>query len=141
MRFLKTAILTSSLFAASLGLAYVGYPWLEPARLLYDVHGIDVSHHQGAIDWQAVAGDGVAFAYIKATEGGDFTDRRFAENWAAAVAAGSPRRARSSSPGRASNPRLAQAGQCSRPTSALPTPGGRVRTRRQCLRPATSRET
>lgn len=55
------------------------------------VPGIDVSHHQGAIDWHAVAGDGVRFAWIKATEGGDWTDRRFAENWAAAGAAGVPR--------------------------------------------------
>ena len=51
-------------------------------------YGIDVSAHQRAIDWQAVAADGIEFAYVKATEGGDFTDRRFADNWAAADAAG-----------------------------------------------------
>lgn len=31
--------------------------------------GIDVSSHQGDIDWGAVKGRGVSFAYIKATEG------------------------------------------------------------------------
>lgn len=50
--------------------------------------GIDVSHWQGTIDWDAVAADGVVFAFIKATEGGDYTDPRFAANWAAARRAG-----------------------------------------------------
>lgn len=63
-----------------------------PSTARYPVRGIDVSHHQGAIDWPALAGNpAVQFAYIKATEGGDFKDRRFAENWAAARAAGIPR--------------------------------------------------
>lgn len=52
------------------------------------VRGIDVSRWQGTIDWNAVAGDDVGFAFIKATEGGDFTDPRFAMNWAAARQAG-----------------------------------------------------
>jgi len=43
--------------------------------------GVDVSHHQGAIDWDTLATDGISFAYIKATEGGDWVDTRFAENW------------------------------------------------------------
>jgi lysozyme len=47
-------------------------------------YGIDVSHHQGVIDWEAVAGDGISFAYVKATEGGDWVDRQFAANWASA---------------------------------------------------------
>ena len=50
--------------------------------------GIDVSHWQGTIDWEAVAADGVEFAFVKATEGGDYTDPRFAENWAGARRAG-----------------------------------------------------
>ena len=61
---------------------------LEPARLLHDTHGIDVSHHQGRIDWKAVANERVAFAFIKATEGGDFVGQRFAENWPSAADAG-----------------------------------------------------
>ena len=50
--------------------------------------GIDVSHHQGEIDWEAVAGDGIDSVYLKATEGGDWVDSRFAENRAGALAAG-----------------------------------------------------
>lgn len=64
--------------------ARIAYPWVEPARWFYEEHGIDVSHHQGRIDWRAVAKDGVKFAFIKASEGGDFVDPRFAENWSGA---------------------------------------------------------
>ena len=50
--------------------------------------GIDVSSHQGSIDWKAVRGDGVTFAYVKATEGSTFTDPTFGANWAGSAAAG-----------------------------------------------------
>ena len=49
---------------------------------------IDVSHHNGAIDWPAVAGAGVALAFIKATQGTGFVDPAFARNRSAAIAAG-----------------------------------------------------
>ncbi|MCR1781101.1 hypothetical protein KVF89_01020 [Nocardioides carbamazepini] len=52
------------------------------------VEGIDASHHQGPIDWERVAGAGIRFAYLKATEGTGFTDPRFAAHRAAAVRAG-----------------------------------------------------
>jgi len=51
-------------------------------------YGIDVSRHQNAIVWQRVADDDIDFAYIKASEGGDLVDERFAENWTGAGAAG-----------------------------------------------------
>jgi lysozyme len=66
-------------------------PGYRPALLPGERFGVDVSEHQGAIDWPAVAGDGIGFAYLKATEGGDREDRRFAENWRATAAAGVPR--------------------------------------------------
>jgi lysozyme len=50
--------------------------------------GIDVSNHQGDIDWDRVARDDIHFAYIKATEGADWVDQRFATNWASAADAG-----------------------------------------------------
>ncbi len=52
------------------------------------VRGIDVSRHQGVIDWPAVARAGIAFAWIKATEGGDYLDPAFRRNWSLAGAAG-----------------------------------------------------
>lgn len=54
----------------------------------YLVRGIDVSHYQGTIDWRRVAGDDVAFAYVKATEGVAGRDDRFARNWRGARRAG-----------------------------------------------------
>jgi lysozyme len=56
----------------------------EPDRTRFPVRGIDVSHHQGTIDWAAVAGDDVAFAYIKASEGCDHRDHEFQRNIAEA---------------------------------------------------------
>lgn len=50
--------------------------------------GIDVSAHQGRIEWDALARANVRFAYIKATEGGTFVDPRFAANWRDAARAG-----------------------------------------------------
>ncbi len=52
------------------------------------VRGVDLSHHQGAVDWPRVAGAGMAFAYLKATEGSTYTDPTFASHAAAAADAG-----------------------------------------------------
>ncbi len=60
----------------------------SPDRQKYPVRGIDVSHHQRAIDWKRVAADDVAFAMIKATEGGDHIDDLFATYLAEAREAG-----------------------------------------------------
>ena len=61
--------------------------WRPPLRS-GERHGIDVSAHQGAIDWKRVARDDIGFVYMKATEGGDFVDDHFAQNWAGAEEAG-----------------------------------------------------
>lgn len=70
------------------GAAYAYFVTYEPDRSRYPVRGIDVSHHQGEIEWAKVAADDVTFAYIKATEGGDFRDKAFARNWSEARKAG-----------------------------------------------------
>lgn len=74
------AIILAAIIAAAGG-------WWTPWATRY-IQGVDVSWHQGAIDWQTLAADDVAFAYIKATEGGDHVDERFAENWEQAGEAG-----------------------------------------------------
>lgn len=68
--------------------AMVYFHTYSPNRGEYPVRGIDVSHHQGKIDWRRVAADDVAFAVIKATEGGDHVDNAFAGNLREARAAG-----------------------------------------------------
>ncbi|MCC8194321.1 MAG: glycoside hydrolase family 25 protein [Deltaproteobacteria bacterium] len=60
----------------------------SPSRAVFPVRGIDVSHHQGAVDWPELARQDLRFVYIKATEGGDFKDPRFADNWREANKAG-----------------------------------------------------
>ena len=52
----------------------------------YTVHGLDVSKHQGNIDWKRVSlmekhGIRIAFAFIKATEGISRQDQKFNSNW------------------------------------------------------------
>ena len=68
-------------------------PWrgLDPRRAPrgYAVHGIDVSHHQGRVDWDEVAASRrVDFVYVKATEGRSHRDRQFVRNWDGARDAG-----------------------------------------------------
>lgn len=62
--------------------------WFGPNLDRFPVHGIDVSHHQGAIDWARVKASGQTFVFLKATEGADFRDTRFVENWRGARAEG-----------------------------------------------------
>ena len=53
----------------------------------YAIHGIDISHHQGRIDWQELKDKGVIdkfpvrFVMIKATEGASQVDENFRENF------------------------------------------------------------
>jgi lysozyme len=65
---------------------WVRFNYPNPQR--FPVRGIDVSHHQGPIDWVDVRRAGIAFAFIKASEGGDHRDSRFPANWEAAAEAG-----------------------------------------------------
>ncbi len=44
------------------------------------IKGIDVSAHQGDIDWPKVKEAGYQFAFLKATEGGDWVDKKFEQN-------------------------------------------------------------
>ena len=55
----------------------------------YEIHGIDISHYQGKIDWDKlrtamIAKRPIRFVMIKATEGATHTDRKFRENFIAA---------------------------------------------------------
>lgn len=55
--------------------------------------GVDVSDHQEAIDWPAVADDGIDFALVRVgnrgyTEGALYADERYAENIDGATSAG-----------------------------------------------------
>ena len=53
----------------------------------YEIHGIDISHHQGDIDWEELRDKGlinetpIRFIMIKATEGATTVDENFKENF------------------------------------------------------------
>lgn len=47
--------------------------------------GIDVSRRQGTLDWDAAASAGIAFAYLKASEGDSIHDPYFQANWVSAA--------------------------------------------------------
>lgn len=52
----------------------------------YSIRGIDISHHQGKIDWDALSaaevdGERLRFVFVKATEGANDLDNRFNSNF------------------------------------------------------------
>lgn len=71
-------------------LLYTGTIW--PNTLFassYSVQGLDVSSYQQQIDWKSVAQTGkYTFVFIKATEGKNYQDAYFKENWQQAKAQG-----------------------------------------------------
>ena len=59
----------------------------------YKVHGIDISHYQGNVNWKMLKQTRqgqfpIQFIFMKATEGGDFSDKRFVANFDSAKAHG-----------------------------------------------------
>jgi len=108
---LPKKILLALLFLFSLGLAgyFIYYWWMEKQAAFthypgfgiylptdYEIHGIDVSHHQSVISWEDVHAMQVkdvklGFAVIKATEGLTRVDWQFRRNWRKAKENGMPR--------------------------------------------------
>lgn len=52
-----------------------------PRRSEFPIVGIDISHHQGKIDWNKLQTEKLSFVIIKASEGGDYKDPAFMANW------------------------------------------------------------
>lgn len=81
-RFVAVAIISLLLTIALVFiLVYLKILALTPSMTDYPVRGIDVSHHNGEIDWERVTAQNIKFAYIKASEGNDLQDRLFEKNW------------------------------------------------------------
>jgi lysozyme len=77
------AILTTLLAGIGLGAGfYFGHIRIhEPDRQQYPIRGIDISAFQKQIDWSKLDRSAADFIIIKATEGGDFKDQSFPDNW------------------------------------------------------------
>ncbi len=68
--------------------ALLAYFLIMPHRFAsaeeYPVKGFDISHHQGDVQWSKISPRAYQFVYLKATEGGDFQDTKFQDNWLSA---------------------------------------------------------
>lgn len=84
---LIVSVVVGLAFLTTLGGYLLVTDW-RPTVVAHERYGIDVSHHQGVIDWGRVAADDIDHAYIKSTEGQTLVDERFADNWAGSRAAG-----------------------------------------------------
>lgn len=71
------ALIGGLYIAYSNGYIRMNYPSLAD----YPVQGIDISHHQGIIDWNKLDTAVVKFVFMKATEGASHKDSLFQENW------------------------------------------------------------
>jgi lysozyme len=81
------ALVAAAIFGAGLARGWWRMNHPDPSR--FPFWGVDVSHHQGDVDWATVARTPqIAFAYVKATEGADWVDPRFPANWQGARRAG-----------------------------------------------------
>lgn len=93
-RRIATAIVTATgILVAVFGVGRVLHrqePHVDVDRALYPVVGVDLSAHNGAVDFDSVAAAGVDFVYLKATEGVSFRDSAFATNCRRAHSAGLP---------------------------------------------------
>lgn len=61
---------------------------IESGKGEFEVYGVDVSSHQGTIDWDVIASQGIDFAFVKATEGSSHVDPSFQYNFESAQEAG-----------------------------------------------------
>lgn len=91
----KTIMVISLVFAMTVTVLIPNFSPIGIAASAYDYlsYGIDVSHHNGTIDWNKVAGDNVDFAIIRAgttAVNGEYlyTDRKFEANYSGAVDSG-----------------------------------------------------
>lgn len=73
---------------AALALTILVTPVPASAERVAAVKGIDVSNYQPNVNWQAVKADGVAFVYMKATEGTNYHSPLFNSQYAGASTAG-----------------------------------------------------
>ncbi len=77
-------LLGSVIFLALIAVIYFELGYIRfnyPDQSKFPVRGIDISHHQDVIDWDALTRSNIHFAFIKATEGGDHKDTQFRRNW------------------------------------------------------------
>lgn len=91
--YIKWLLLLGAATLVVLGGAYLFWHYVLPHsvnvdRYRYPVAGIDVSKHNGEIDFEKVAADDYQFVFIKASEGKTYQDEAFNRNYQGARDAG-----------------------------------------------------
>jgi lysozyme len=85
---MKTTIITTSLgLFAGLALAFTGMQ-ANANNTTHSLLGVDVSSYQGYVTWSSVYGDGVRFAFARASEGTASNDSDFGGNMSRGKGAG-----------------------------------------------------
>lgn len=92
--FILWLLLLGAAAIVAAGLAYLSWQYIilphsvDVDRFRYPIAGIDVSKHNGVIDFEKVRDDDYQFVFIKATEGKTYTDDLFSTNYRKARDAG-----------------------------------------------------
>ena len=91
--YIKWLLLIGAAALVVVMLAYVGWRYILPHsvdvdRFRFPVAGIDVSKHNGNIDFEQVRDDDYQFVFIKASEGKTYRDEAFERNYQGAREAG-----------------------------------------------------
>ena len=84
--YIKWLLLAGAAALVVLGGAYIVWHYVLPHsvnvdRYRYPVAGIDVSKHNGEIDFEQVRDDDYQFVFIKASEGKTYKDEAFNRNY------------------------------------------------------------
>ena len=91
--YIKWLLLLGAAALVVAAIAYLGWRFILPHsvnvdRYRYPIAGIDVSKHNGDIDFEKVRDDNYQFVFIKASEGKTYRDESFSNNYKKAREAG-----------------------------------------------------
>lgn len=84
----KTILINLIVIAIVVGIGFLGYTWIKEKKIFINewflgdgLRGVDISSYQADVDMKSLANQGIRFVYMKATEGSNHTDEKFATNW------------------------------------------------------------
>ncbi|MCL4131076.1 UNVERIFIED_CONTAM: hypothetical protein GTU68_044895 [Idotea baltica] len=83
MIYLTTNITNQNLICLCWAIFLLSCSSTTKRNLAYEIHGIDVSRYQLDINWVEVLKDSIQFVFVKTTEGGDYQDPNYAQQWKA----------------------------------------------------------
>ncbi|MBQ9077470.1 MAG: hypothetical protein IJY31_06480 [Muribaculaceae bacterium] len=86
--FLTCTVITGAVMGIYFFMQKAEVHGIRLSRERYPVCGIDISAHNGVIDFSRMRADSIDFVIIKATEGTSFKDSRFSDNYRKARASG-----------------------------------------------------